>query len=95
MYKHIYIYTYIYMYTYTYIHIYIHTYVYTYYPGIDMSYVMAARVQVSRNIRGFPLAPMITRAERRGLERILRGILERLSGLHKVDMLYIFAYVCM
>jgi hypothetical protein len=48
-----------------------------------MSYVMAARMQVSRNIRGFPLASMITRADRRGLERILRGVLERLSGLHK------------
>lgn len=41
---------------------------------------MTARVKASRNIRGYPLAPMITRADRRKLERLLKNTLERLNG---------------
>ena len=41
--------------------------------GIDMSYTKSAKVQCSRNIRGFPLALMITRLERRWVSTGVRA----------------------
>ena len=48
-----------------------------------MSYTKAARVQASRNIRGYPLAMRINRPQRRKLEILLKNILIHLNGPYK------------
>ena len=41
--------------------------------NLDSDYVVSSRIRTARNIRGFCLSPHISRAERREVERIVRG----------------------
>ena len=48
--------------------------------NLDPKYVLSCRVRTGRSIRGYSLPPHSTRAERRGVEQILTGALDKLSG---------------
>ena len=47
---------------------------------LDPHYVLSSRVRTGRNIRGYSLPPHCTREERRGVEKIVTGILSEFSG---------------
>ena len=47
---------------------------------MDMSYCNGATVRACRNITGYPLAMRISRSDRRRVERVLAGILDKLKG---------------
>ena len=51
---------------------------------LDPKYVKSVRIRTGRSVKGFPLPPAITRAQRREVERIivdaLGGLSDDLSG---------------
>ena len=47
---------------------------------LDSNYVLSCRVRTGRSIRGYCLPPHCSRAERRGVEKVLTGALSKLDG---------------
>eukprot|EP00058_Branchiostoma_floridae_P001932 XP_002587420.1 hypothetical protein BRAFLDRAFT_115917 [Branchiostoma floridae] len=47
---------------------------------LDPKYVLSSRVRTGRSIRGYTLPPWCTRAERRGVEKVLCDALGKLEG---------------